>query len=60
MNKTSLGLASSLALAIAAAPAAYAETVKIGVPSWTGAQAIAGRRADAARSDPPSAVVDEH
>ncbi len=41
VKRTSLGLVSGLALAMAAVPAAYAESVKIGVPSWTGAQAIA-------------------
>ncbi len=40
MRKTLLGLAGGLAIALAAAPAS-AEKVNIGVPSWTGAQAIA-------------------
>ena len=41
MSKTSLGLLGGIALALGAVPASSAEKVAIGVPSWTGAQAIA-------------------
>ena len=41
MRNTLLGLASGIAICLAAAPALSAEKVKIGAPSWTGAQAIA-------------------
>ena len=41
MRKTLLGLTSGVAISLAAAPAFSAEKVSIGVPSWTGAQAIA-------------------
>ena len=40
MKKTLLGVTSALALTLAA-PAVHAESVAIGMPSWTGAQAIA-------------------
>ncbi len=41
MRKTILALVSGTALSLAAAPVLSAEKVNIGVPSWTGAQAIA-------------------
>lgn len=41
MRKTILALLSGTALSLAAAPVLSAEKVNIGVPSWTGAQAIA-------------------
>ncbi|MEM7407604.1 MAG: glycine betaine ABC transporter substrate-binding protein [Pseudomonadota bacterium] len=41
MKKTSLSLLGGIAFSLAAAPAIGAEKVAIGVPSWTGAQAIA-------------------
>ena len=41
MRNTLLGLLSGAALTLAAGPAFGAEKVNIGVPSWTGAQAIA-------------------
>ena len=41
MNKTALGIAGAVALGITAGSAGAAEKVSIGVPSWTGAQAIA-------------------
>ena len=41
MNKTSLGLLGGVVLSLAAMPAIASEKVAIGVPSWTGAQAMA-------------------
>ncbi len=41
MKKTILGIACATAIGIASAPAVSAESVNIGTPSWTGAQAIA-------------------
>lgn len=41
MSRIPTGLAAACALALAASPAGAAERVAIGVPSWTGAQAIA-------------------
>lgn len=41
MKKVSLGLVGGIALSMAVSPVVAAESVKIGVPSWTGAQAIA-------------------
>ncbi len=41
MKKPILGLALAMATSLSAAPALSAEKVNIGVPSWTGAQAIA-------------------
>ena len=41
MKKTILGLACATAIGLSSAPAISAESVNIGAPSWTGAQAIA-------------------
>jgi glycine betaine/proline transport system substrate-binding protein len=41
MKKTILGLACATAISLVSAPAISSESVKIGAPSWTGAQAIA-------------------
>ena len=41
MRKTIIGLTSGIAIGLASVPAMSAETVAIGMPSWTGAQAIA-------------------
>lgn len=41
MKKTILSIACATAISFASAPAFSAESVKIGAPSWTGAQAIA-------------------
>jgi len=41
MRKTIVGLASGLALGLLITPAQAGEKVAIGMPSWTGAQAIA-------------------
>jgi glycine betaine/proline transport system substrate-binding protein len=41
MKKTILGLACATAIGLVSAPAVSSESVKIGAPSWTGAQAIA-------------------
>ena len=41
MKKTLLSVAGAAAIALVTAPASSAEKVNIGMPSWTGAQAIA-------------------
>ena len=64
MKKPVLGLAFATAMSLSATPVLAAEKVNIGVPSWTGAQAIAHLLAylesgDTARLDAAATAISE-